>query len=124
MIKLVLLTSLLTAVGAWAKPSIEDEPPIKKGTQVQVEAWNEKSRTYDIVMPQFEAQGPNYAAVEDMLAAISSLDRARVTANPRVLVGNEYVLDNDLKLQPGGRVEALRRGSAPSPGSRKRGMGK
>lgn len=114
MLKLILAFAVLIFSSfVFAKPVDEGEPPIKKGTMIQVQSYNEKSKTYDIVMPKYEAQGPNYATVADLVKALPSVDAKRVVANPRTIVGMEYVLDNDLKLQDTAKVEALQKPPAP-----------
>lgn len=102
----VLLLMLTFALPAWA--AVTDEPPIKKGTQIQVQHWDAISKTYDIVMPQYEAQGPNYATLADLLAAVPGIDKVRVQKKPDTIVGMEYTLDNELKLQSVMRIENLR----------------
>lgn len=91
-----------------ANAEITDEPPIKKGTPIQVRAWDPLTKTYDIVMPQYEAQGPNYATLPDLIAAVPGIDSQRIQKKPELLVGNEYTLDNQLKLQSVLKIEDLR----------------
>lgn len=91
-----------------ASAAVTDEPPIAKGTQVQVHAWDPVTKTFDIVMTEYEAQGPNYATVADLLAAIPGIDKKRAQRKPELLVGNEYTLDNQLNLQPVMKINKLR----------------
>lgn len=93
---LCLMALLALAAGAAEYPP---EPPIAKGTAIQIESYDKKTKTYSIVMPEYEAQGPNYATLKDLLAAVPTIDAKRVTAKPEIIVGMEYVTDNVLKLQ-------------------------
>lgn len=103
----ILLFLIFTFVFS-ASAAVTDEPPIAKGTQIQVHSWNTVTKTFDIVMTEYPAQGPNYATVADLLAAIPGIDKQRTQRKPELLVGNEYTLDKQLNLQSVVKIEKLR----------------
>lgn len=104
--KYLALSLCLTASVAFA--AIDDEPPIRAGAMIEVEAWNAKSQTYDIVMTKYSAQGPNYAKVASLLKAVTSLNASRVRAKPESIVGLSFKLDADLALESVAKTEAQR----------------
>lgn len=101
--KLLLLLSFALA-------AIDDEPPIRAGTMIEVHDWEKRSGTFEIVMPEFSAQGPNYATLRALIKAVPSLNTARVKSKPESIVGNTYKLDAELKLEPVLKTEAKRQG--------------
>ncbi|MBX3022874.1 MAG: hypothetical protein KF799_14460 [Bdellovibrionales bacterium] len=109
----IFIFAFLFVLAPLAGAAVDDEPPIKGGTAIQVRAWDPRSQTYDIVMPQFEAQGPNYATLADLAKAVTSLDLKRVKANPKTIVGMEYVLDKELRLQSVLKVQAAQKKKSP-----------
>ena len=102
--------TMLCLTGSLAFAAIDDEPPIRAGTLIEIQAWDARSRTYDITMPAFSAQGPNYATLPALIKAVPSLNTNRIKANPDSIVGMTYKLDAPLALEPVLKTEAKRKG--------------
>jgi hypothetical protein len=107
------MTVLLSLIFTFVMPAlaaVDDEPPIRAGAMISVQAWDAKSKTYDIELTEYPAQGPNYATLKDLAAAVKTVDSARAKRNPASLVGMAYKLDADLKLQSVMKIDAIRAG--------------
>ncbi len=102
-LRALVLFSLITCA-AFAQDDFES--PIPRGTLIEVERYDSQSHTYDIVMVEEEAQGPNYATVEDLVRAVKALTKLKLATQPKSIVGQKYVLDSDLQLQPVLKTEA------------------
>lgn len=108
---LVAMISIVAAPSiSWA--AVDDVPPILKGRKISVRAWEPHSKTYDVEDSEFSAQGPNYATVKDLAKAVKALDRRKLQRQPDSVVGNEYVLDEDLQLQSVVKTDAIRERAA------------
>ena len=75
-----------------------NEPPIRKGAMIEVSGYDAAARIYSVVIVNERGVGPNRAKFEDMLEAVSTLNKNLVTAKPNSIVGNQYTLDKELPL--------------------------
>lgn len=106
-----MLLPILLSFSALA--AVTDEPPIPKGQMVRIKDFDRASQTFEVVMIDYSAQGPNFALLKDLCKAIQSLDCAKAKRKPEAIVNNEYHLDETLALQSVVKTLAKRKGKRP-----------
>lgn len=65
-------------------------------TLIEVQSYDAKSDTYEIVVPGYQGQGPIITTPEDLVKAIPTLSLKRVEADPSSVVKNQYTIDKKL----------------------------
>lgn len=102
------LAFLFLTCGSLALAAVDDEPPIRAGAMIEIHDWDARSRTFEIIMTAYPAQGPNYATLPSLIKAVPALNNSRTKSKPESLVGMSYKLDEELKLESVIKTEAKR----------------
>lgn len=81
---------------------------IEKGTEVEVESYDAKSKTFSLVMTKYPDQGPNYTTLGLLSEAIQELEGqlAELAKRPERLQGKKFQLSKELKLISEDEVES------------------
>lgn len=93
--KSLIILSLLFSFNAFAAAVVDtSEPPIAKGTDIEVDRYDVETDTFEIVIVKEPGVGPNFAASEDLFKATGLTE----VKKKKDLVGSVHKLKDSLKL--------------------------
>lgn len=106
-------TASAEKVSAEKKPITDiehgSELPLAKGSMVAIKSYDSSSNTYEIYAVNFPGEGESKVTVLSLTESITSLDLELLKVNPKTIVGNQYMLDNNLPTLFVHEVEARKK---------------
>ena len=98
--KLLILSGLLFLISSQAPAIGTNEPPIRKGAEVQVKSYDAVTKSVEIKIVKEPAVGPNYTdpAVLATALGFKGEKAKKLVANPMSVKGVVFNLKTDLKL--------------------------
>ncbi|XGC80160.1 hypothetical protein ACES2L_12590 [Bdellovibrio bacteriovorus] len=86
---------------------LEAEPPIIKGTDIEIDSYDSATDTFEVVIVKEPGVGPNVASSEDLIKATGiTIGNGKKKAD---FVGTSHLLKEDLKMLAEDEVKARKK---------------
>lgn len=90
---MALLLAIAPFVEAQEKPApayMGTDLPFQEGALIRFVTYDEKTRTYEAIVPGLIGEGVAYVSPEAAARSIRALDLKRLVKNPTCILGNDY----------------------------------
>jgi hypothetical protein len=111
---------ILIALFLFGAQAFADGETIDAKTLVEIDSFDPKTRTYELVAVEFPGQGPLVVTSEELARIIPTLSLDRLKRDPEQVLHNQYTIDKQAKLLTPEQVEKRKQLSLKKRASKRR----